>query len=298
MVNPRQIKLRQDATLEALAKACELLVVNEPYEATDPAMAATLGVPKDRVRDLRVELEQVGGLRTERRVEVVRSGSGVSAHGRAQMRTAWILLVRRDEAERRLRAKYAEDDRVTAERSAAMFASLAERSRGKPRPRKDKPGNGIHTRPASLAELETVHIAGPDPRPPLAALAPERRDEAEALVAAARQYAGIRHAVEAKIAELEALGVTVDRAAVAKAIRLPSEPALAAVADALPYIDRLERHAARLAESNTDLRAKLANMPALLNENQRLKDQVGRMVREKAEGNGHGMAAASPAARA
>ncbi len=100
---------------------------------------------------------------------------------------------------------------------------------------------------------EVRAIAGPEPESPMASLRSIRKDEPEALIEAARQYANRTSEVTAHIEALRGLGVEVDMDKVMAGISLTPDPELELVGRLLPYIDRLERSAktARaLAESN------------------------------------------------
>jgi len=108
---------------------------------------------------------------------------------------------------------------------------------------------------------EVRAIVGPEPEKPMAALAPMRKDEPEALVEAARQYANRTTAVQEHVEALRGLGVEVDVLKVLEGISWKEDPILEAVASVLPIIDRWERRAtvaraeaAALKDELTDLR--------------------------------------------
>lgn len=125
------------------------------------------------------------------------------------------------------------------------------------------PGNSSTSSKVTIATKPTEvtrAIAGPEPEAPMrAALQPVRRDEGEALIEAARQYANRGAAVQAKIGELAALGVTVDADMLAKAIHYEPDERLELVATILPIIDRLYRTNERLTTEVAGLKSELKN---------------------------------------
>jgi len=108
---------------------------------------------------------------------------------------------------------------------------------------------------------EVRAIAGPEPEKPMAVLAPMRKDEPEALIEAARQYANRSASVTQHINELRELGVEVDVDMVWAGIKMTPDWELEAIGKVLPIIDRWERRAtvarteaAALKDELTDLR--------------------------------------------
>ena len=71
-----------------------------------------------------------------------------------------------------------------------------------------------------------------------------------------------------------------DREKIARGMTLPSDPRLAAVADALPYIEQLERQVERLSNQVTDYREKVGNLPELQHQMTRLRNSNERLVAE------------------
>ena len=107
---------------------------------------------------------------------------------------------------------------------------------------------------------EVRAIAGPEPVSPMAALAPMRKSEPEALIEAARQYVNRSTAVQRHVEELRALGVEVDVDMVMKGIKLTSDPVLDAIAQILPVLDRWERRAMEGKRDVAALRDELADL--------------------------------------
>ena len=107
---------------------------------------------------------------------------------------------------------------------------------------------------------EVRAIAGPEPVSPMAALAPMRKSEPEALIDAARQYVNRSTAVQRHVEELRALGVEVDVDMVMKGIKLTSDPVLDAIAQILPVLDRWERRAMEGKRDVAALRDELADL--------------------------------------
>ena len=131
--------------------------------------------------------------------------------------------------------------------------------------------------------VETTRaIAGPESEAGLSALRSIRRsDDAEAAINAARQYGNRNHAVEAKIAELEKLGVTVDREQLLGAIKMPQDPFLEAISKVVPVVDRLEAAVTRLAEQNLELRRKVTGYDQLRREFEQGKRLNERLIAER-----------------
>jgi uncharacterized protein involved in exopolysaccharide biosynthesis len=221
---------------------------------------------------MRLDLEAVGSLRTKR----------MAVGNRMGVASEWTLVDPLDVARTKLEARWANDDKVTAERLARVARDNAQRQTGQPKANGHTNGhtNGIaQVRQASMSEL--VHVTGTDAPRPMASLSPERYDEPRALVEAARQYAGLHRQVDTKIKELEALGITVDRDKLGKAVALPADPRLSAVAQAMPYIEALERQVERFSAQVADYKTKVGNLPELQSRLNRLHMQNERLVAEK-----------------
>lgn len=112
-------------------------------------------------------------------------------------------------------------------------------------------------------------IAGPDAPTPFEVLRTIRRDDIEALIEAARQYAGRNEAINTKFDELAKLGISIDREKAMKAIHVERDPMLESVARVLPYIERLEKRLER-AEADRD------ELLTLRRDNQRLSSEYNR----------------------
>lgn len=264
VTNPHAIEAARNGKRQALEKVYALLVLNEPRTTTDGDMANLISQPKQDVRNLRLDLEAVGSLRTKRMPMGARMG----------VQSEWTLVDTIDLARAKLDARWANDDKVTADRLNRLARQNSQRMAGVPK----GTSNGVTVRPPTS---ELVHVAGNDAPRPMASLSSERYDEPRALVEAARQYAGLHKQVDTKVKELEALGITVDRERLAKAVALPADPRLAAVAQAMPYIEGLERQVDRLGGQVADYKTKVGNLPEMQSRLNRLHEQNQRLVAEK-----------------
>jgi cell division septum initiation protein DivIVA len=139
----------------------------------------------------------------------------------------------------------AEAEEVVAEATALAEAVIAEEPKT----------NGVTI--ATRETEETRAIAGPDSVSPFEALRPMRKDEAEALLEAARQYAHRGDALATKLGELEALGIHIDFDKMADAVSMEPDPILAAVAGLLPMVDRMLAANQRLTEEREAMRNEL-----------------------------------------
>lgn len=257
MVNPAAIEKARQGKRHALDAIYGVLSLDAPRTTTEGSLADLLRVPKQDLRNLRLDLVAVGALRTR-----------LTSEGRLGRSMEWTLVDPKDAARDKLVALWARQDRTTDERMASLAA----------RRRTDTP------RPAASAPPSTdptVAIVGEDAPKPFAGLAVERYDEPRALVEAARQFAGLHREVDKRLKELEALGITVNRDQIQRTIQLPKDDRLAAIADALPYIEQLERTNERLSNAVADLRGKLGNLPELQQRLNRLSSQNERLVSEK-----------------
>lgn len=128
------------------------------------------------------------------------------------------------------------------------------------------------------AEPETVHVSGEEPESPMKGMAPARKDDAAALIEAARQYKERAQVVEDSLAALARMGVTVDRSA----IQMTEDPALEAVLPLLPYVDSLNATIERLQQriESTRYSGDAAMLRAELQES---RQTVARLVRERGE---------------
>lgn len=135
------------------------------------------------------------------------------------------------------------------------------------------------------AMTETEAIVGPEPANAFASLAPLRKNEAAALVEAARQYANRDTTVNTQLDQMEAamkaIGVTFDRSLVQGAVVIERDERLESVALVLPYINQLEQGFARVTDELAQARAKLAEMPDLKRNSERQKAQIDRLISER-----------------
>jgi len=110
-------------------------------------------------------------------------------------------------------------------------------------------------------------IAGPEPEQPMAALAPLRKDDAEALIEAARQYANRSTEVSKHIEALRSLGVEVDVTKVMEGVKMTVDPTLETIMVILPVIDRLQ-------SSNERLRGLASGADAALRESRNMAETL------------------------
>jgi hypothetical protein len=96
-------------------------------------------------------------------------------------------------------------------------------------------------------ERPVAAIVGPDAptlgeglRDTFVAMQANEKDESAAFVAAARQYSSRQDFVIAKLREMEALGIQLDREKVLRGVKLQRDDELEGVVKVLPYIDQLE----------------------------------------------------------
>lgn len=125
---------------------------------------------------------------------------------------------------------------------------------------------------------ELVASAGEDPESPFAPLKQLKgRDEEEALVAAARQYAGRKDVMATTVTQLEAAGIEVKR----DAFTFKTDPVLEAIVLVLPVIDRQRKMNEYLEERWTRLKDQLTplnrQIEELKNENKGLRRIVDRI---------------------
>ena len=276
MSNPIMIKKSRDGKLHAMERVYGLLTLHEPYTTSDTELADRLRLPKQDVRNLRYDLEAIEAVTIKKQ-----------AGGRSGFKSVWTLTTPLTVARARLEAKWKKDDVHTIELLRVPNPKKA--SRGAFHTVKPSAttgwtnGAGIEGATPDHPVLPDVLVASAGPEPvvkPLAAISPARRDEAGALVEAARQYATVNDQLDQKIKELEALGMVVDRPALAKAIKAPHDHQLLIVSKVIPFIDGLERQVERLTNQNNDLREKVANLPELTQRVSRLHAQNERLVAE------------------
>lgn len=291
MTNPAVIQAYRDRITKAVEKVWDTLTVEEPFVTTDTDLGARVRLPKADIRAMReavVALEPPA-LRTRKISEPRpgRRGPGIA--------TEWTITTPVNVTKARLAATWRKADEHTAELMSAPNPLKGNR-RGRPRKATPAPGSGW-TNGSTLAGLDIgratpdhpvvpdtlVASAGPEPVRAMAAVGPGRKDEAQALIEAARQYANVNRELDKKVKELEDLGMTVDRQALAKAIKAPHDHRLLIVSSVLPYIEQIERQVDRLTTQNEDLRTKNASLPDLTLRVNRLHESNTRLVSENAQ---------------
>lgn len=288
MVNTAAIEAKRQGMRRALDAVYEVLTVNVPTATSDGELSDLAKVPKQDVANLRVDLTTTGALQHYR----ARDGK--------LTRSKWMLVDTKDVAGNKLKRRWEKLDRQTAERLQAMGEDNRQRFTGRRR-EGGRGANGVGARllPRGLepSHVSSTNGATPDhpvvppvlvassgPQAPTqlaAGLTGERKDEPLALVEAARRYGSLYAEVDDKIRELEKLGVKVDREKIAKSMTLPQDSRLAAVALVVPYIDNLERQNERLRGQIAHQTEKLAGLPDLQRNHDRLKESNVRLLAEK-----------------
>jgi phosphopantetheinyl transferase (holo-ACP synthase) len=130
---------------------------------------------------------------------------------------------------------------------------------------------------AEVGLLVRAPVAPPTPPTPFAALRPLKRDEAKALVEAARQYEQRMAFVLEEVEKFRQHGLTLDPAVVG----LPRDERLESVIPVLDYVSRIERENERLQSyANSKVRDEAEDRELHLRL-QRQENELGRMVRER-----------------
>jgi hypothetical protein len=285
--NTAAIEKARQGKRRAIEKLYGLITLHEPYVTSDPDLADRLRLPKQDVQNARQDLVTIEALTIRKMMKTPNTKHPGWA-------TEWTLVTPVTVALARLEAKWRKDDEHTHELLRVKNPLKASSPRAKAA-RAAAAANGW-TNGAAPAALEGATIdhpvlpdvlvasAGPEPSlKPLASLSGARMDEPRALIEAARQYHTTNSQLDQKIKELEAMGVTVDRVALGKAIKAPHDHQLLVVSKVLPYVDGLERQNERLTAQAADLRDKVANLPELNQRLSRLHSQNERLGAENTE---------------
>lgn len=201
---------------------------------------------------------------------------GSMGHGKGvEQKVYWTVLVDREEGTRMLKEFFAKGGRLDDIHHVGREANGKMIYQGRRKP--------------VQIEEETVAIVGDDAPKPMESLRSIRKNDAEALIEAARQHLNRGSAVDAKIKELESLGLVVDHDALRSAIQLQPDAVLDAVAQLLPEWDRMDRTVTRLsAEASqwhaeqVELRREVGQLREAFNRekaaNQRLSEKNARMA--------------------
>jgi hypothetical protein len=139
---PVAIEKSRQGKREALEKVYALFVVNEPRQVTDTEVADLVRRPKQDVRNLRMDLSEVGSLTFRR----------YPAGGNKGWANEWTLVDDLETARRKLNAKWVEDDRLTDQRAQQMYKNNSKRQIGQPK--------GTVIRQASLSEVVRTRSRG------------------------------------------------------------------------------------------------------------------------------------------
>jgi hypothetical protein len=134
-------------------------------------------------------------------------------------------------------------------------------------------------------ETPVEAIAGPDAPSPFESLRAIRKDDVQALIEAAKQYANRKDAVRQSFANLEKLGIKIDMDKAMSAVEFSENPYLEGVSILLPYLSTLE---AQINQSNTwkvevsTLRREKGQLQDLFNRekeaNKRLSERMAQMT--------------------
>jgi len=127
------------------------------------------------------------------------------------------------------------------------------------------------------AEQPVEAVVGEDAPSPFEALRGLRKgSDAEAFVEAARQYERRNDFVIAKLTEIEALGITIDREKVLKGVHLQRDDELEGVARVLPYIDELESRVKQAEGWRADMLSAQREMRTLRDEKNKAEAELRR----------------------
>jgi hypothetical protein len=280
MIDKAQEKER--ATLDALYERLE--VGKEALDMSSKTLGAEIGVG-DRAAPAITLFEELGILR--RRMEYGNATTNGLPFGRHYH---WTLVVPKDEAVTKLAANQ-------AERRAASLAAIeaGRKKQGKTHAensaaRKAAKAAAVVTPAVTLATDDTEEvraIAGEEPDRHLGSLMNEsiralRKDDAAALIEAARQYTKRTTSIDAKIDELAKLaaevGISFDREKAHDAVRYDTDERLEAIKDVLPYIEKLEASVERLSKQLVTQSGKVRDYDNMANENRRLRDRVESLI--------------------
>jgi len=208
------------------------------------------GLNTSRSVDFKLAAEKLGLIRT--RI----AGSRTGATGKVAF---WTLLVTPDQGLEIINKASSADGYIRMELPITKYESEAKKDDNELLPKGAGTLSTVERIPgvvlAKRDTEETRAIAGPEPVNPLASLAPLRRDEPGALIAAARQYQQRATAVKETLTSLAKLGVTVDEGA----IHFQADPVLDVVVEILPTIRSLESEADRWKNAYNDLKTKTSN---------------------------------------
>jgi hypothetical protein len=232
------------------------------------------------------EFLDLGILNRRLEYRVGKDERGVSvAGGRAYYYT---LAKPKEEAQDLLNKKVAKD---LADAEATFFASVVPAAQKRSKTMKQqmqqqesvvpiKPSTDLAVRVDRDQPVEA--IAGPDKPNPFAVLAPMRKDESYALVAAARQYnqrdTKVNERIEGLLRQAKEFGLTVDETALRASITIQRDERLDTVSLVLPYIDLIESQLANYQEQNERLRTQLSAMEKTQREIISLREQNRRLM--------------------
>lgn len=196
----------------------------------------------------------------------------------------WTLLVPKEDAIKRLSDSQ-------AQRETAIQENVKDGARRGSAKRYGKSRATAPTETVVVADdaspEETRAISGPEPDRHLGSLMNEtvksiRKDDAAALIEAARQYANRTSSITAKIDELAKVaaevGVTFDRAKAAEAVSYEPDERLEVVAQLLPYIDRIERSLERVSNQLVEQSGKVRDYDQMKVENRRLRERIEHLI--------------------
>lgn len=286
---PRTTKERWERQRTVIAKLYDHWQAGNDVKTSVGDVATLLDVPRGDVEGASTEAVAAGILVREQR----RNGRYITSH--------WMLIPEtKAEALGQLDAHFTkvEEARLASWKDGTARGVHRSGSVLKPTKREVEKA-AIQKRAAELAAQPAVKpaleervaqgngaaITGPDAPKPFAALAPMRKNEAAALVEAARQYADRGSTVDAKLDEIErtmaTIGVAFDREMLRGSITLERDERLETVGLVLPYIHELEQRVARLTQDNTDLRGSRDELRQLKETSAKQRQQIDRLIAER-----------------
>lgn len=143
-----------------------------------------------------------------------------------------------------------------------------------------RPEDGVALAKTDKEEVRAV--SGPEAPSPFVALAPLRRDEAQALLSAAAQYLNRSEVLSKQFDSLKtaaaALGITIDIETVMKSVSFDRDERLEHIALVVPFVRGLEAAVERLSAQVQDQRARVSEFDKVRRERDRLADRLRDMT--------------------
>ena len=234
--NPFRKKHQYEGVITQMIEYCGGVGVEKQTSTRD--ICDALGLAYGVASDLRKVAERTGGMTTRY------SGGPKGALGR---RAHWTFL--HDEKWIADQALAQWDVRLTAydiEKKMPKDYRFNQSTRKAPHKPSDPPGiNGVDPRPTiddttefkNTGQKYVIKDETTDMEVKMRLAGASRKDEGEALIEAARQYAGREEFIKEELKRFAEMGITIDETA----IKVEKDDRLEGVAVLLPYIDRLKR---------------------------------------------------------